>query len=221
MFSTTGSHVVRPRVTLDEISGLQITIPAARSRVMVLFLGLWLILWFVGELAALSSLAAMAFGNALGLKFANADGSNLPFFMVWLAFWTVAGTIMMDGLVWQFRGHETIGIDLDGRSLTVRRLGTLIPRRTRTFSMDEVRNLRFAPLAMGTFGSRSSFGESWEAQLQWIGTGGGSIAFDHAGGTQRFGTQLPETESRRLIKTIKDRYKIQEDWDEPLPVEPL
>jgi hypothetical protein len=33
--------------------------------------------------------------------------------------------------------------------------------------------------------------------------------------------QLSETEPRRLIKTTKDRYKILEDKDEPLPVERL
>jgi hypothetical protein len=39
--------------------------------------------------------------------------------------------------------------------------------------------------------------------------------------TYRFGIQLSERESRRLIKTIKDRYKIAEDTDEALPVERL
>jgi hypothetical protein len=42
-----------------------------------------------------------------------------------------------------------------------------------------------------------------------------------AGKTHRFGIQLSESESRRLINTIKDRYKVQEDTDEALPVERL
>jgi hypothetical protein len=221
MFPATRSDQVRSRVTLDEIGGLQITIPAARSLFLVLFLSVWLLGWSVGELAALGTLAAWALGVAPGLKFGNAGGPPTPFLLVWLALWTVAGVVVMDVLVWQFRGRETIGIDPDGRSLVVGRLGTLIPRRTRTFSMDEVRNLRVSPLSISMFPSPFAFRENWDAQLQWLGIGGGSIAFDHAGGTQRFGSQLSDTESRRLIKTIRDRYKIPDDRDEPLPVERL
>jgi hypothetical protein len=54
--------------------------------------------------------------------------------------------------------------------------------------------------------------------MQMLGTGGGSIAFDCSGTTYHFGIQLSEYESRRLIKTIKDRYKIEDDKDEALPV---
>ena len=36
---------------------------------------------------------------------------------------------------------------------------------------------------------------------------------------ERIPGQLSETESRRLIKTIKDHFKIEDDRDEPLPVE--
>jgi hypothetical protein len=39
--------------------------------------------------------------------------------------------------------------------------------------------------------------------------------------TVGFGPGLSETESRRLINTIKDRYKIADDKDEALPVERL
>jgi hypothetical protein len=87
--------------------------------------------------------------------------------------------------------------------------------------MDEISNLRFAPASMRMYPSPFAFHENWDLQSQWMGMGAGSIAFDHAGGTQRFGVQLSETESRRLIKTIKDHYKIPDDKDEPLPVERL
>jgi hypothetical protein len=221
MWPTTRSDQVRCRVTLDEIGGLQITIPAARSPSLMLFLSVWLISWLIGELAVLASLAAVLFGMKAWLRLGNSDASYLPLITIWLAFWTLAGAVMMDAFIWKFRGREVIGIDPDGGSLVIRRPGTLIPRRSQTFSMDEVRNLRFAPLSLSMFPSPFSFRQNWEAQLQWLGTGGGSIAFDHAGGTQRFGIQLSETESRRLIKTIKDHYKIQDDKDEPLPVERL
>jgi hypothetical protein len=50
---------------------------------------------------------------------------------------------------------------------------------------------------------------------------GESVAFEYRGETVRFGMALPEEESRRLIRTIKDYYKVQDDKDEPLPVERL
>jgi hypothetical protein len=221
MFPTARSDRIRSRVTLDEIDGLQITIPAARSPFLVLFLSVWLLGWSVGEVTALRTLAAWAFGAASGQKFGNAGGPPAPFLIFWLAFWTVAGVVMLDALVWQFRGRETIGVDPDGRTLVIRRLGTFVPRRTRTFSIEDVRNLRVSPLGMSMFPSPFAFRENWDAQLQWLGNGGGSIAFDHPGGTQRFGTQLSDTEARRLIKTIREHYKIQDDKDEPLPVERL
>jgi hypothetical protein len=159
MFSTARSDRIRSHVTLDEIDGLQITIPAARSAFLVLFLGVWLVGWSIGELAALGTLAAWAFGGAPGLKFGSAGAAPVPF----LIFWTVAGGLVMDALVWQFRGRETIGIDPDGQTLVIRRLGTFVPRRTRTFSMDDVRNLRVSPLGLTMFPSPFAFRENWEA----------------------------------------------------------
>jgi hypothetical protein len=221
MFATTRSDHVRSRVTLDEIDGLQITIPAAQSLFLILFLSVWLIGWLFGELSLLGTLTAPVLDGAGGPRFINAGGPQVAFLIPWLICWTVGGAVAMDALIWQFRGRETVGIDPDGRCMVIRRLGTLIPRRARTYSMDEVSNLRFAPLSMGMFPSPFAFRENLDLQSQWMGMGAGNIAFDHAGGTRRFGTQLSEAESRRLIRTIKDHYKIPDDKDEPLPVERL
>jgi hypothetical protein len=46
-----------------------------------------------------------------------------------------------------------------------------------------------------------------------------NIAFDYDGASIRFAPGLGETECRRLIRTIKDRYKIPDDRDEPLAIE--
>ncbi len=144
MFGSNRSEVIRSRVTLDEIEGLQIIIPPVRSRFMRLFLGLWLVGWAFGELGAVGALIGM------GLGFAPHFPNNLPvFFLVfWLVAWTVGGIFALDTFIWQSRGHESIRIDPDGETLVVRRPGTLIPRRTRTYPLDRVRSLRFAPVMM-------------------------------------------------------------------------
>jgi hypothetical protein len=215
MFGSKRSEAIRSRVTLDEIEGLQIIIPPPRSRFVRLYLGLCLAAWVFGELGVLAALVGLGLG--IGPHFAN----NPPVFVLvfWLVAWNVGGIFMLDIFIWQSRGHESIRIDPDGETLVVRRVGSFIPRRTRTYPLDRVRSLRFAPVMMPF--SPFAFRETWEFQLQWLGSGGGSIAFDVDGRTERFGSQLSETESRRLIKTIKDHYKIQDDKDEALPVERL
>lgn len=217
MFGFKSSETIRSRVTLDEIEGLRITIPAVRNGFLIPFLSVWLVGWAGGEVFALGAIIAAGLGHPIPMK--GPAGPVVPFLAFWLTGWTVAGVFVMDALVWFLRGRESIAIDPDGQTLVARRLGTLIPRRTRSYPLDQVRNLRFAPLVMQLF--PTSLRESFEYQLQWMGTGGGSIAFDHPGGTGRFGSQLSETESRRLIKTIKDHYKILDEMDEPLPVERL
>lgn len=221
VFFSPRSDIIRSRVTLDEINGLEITIPAARSRYIVAFLGVWLTGWALGEVMALAALVAMALGLPMGQG--QVIGGTLPpsiFLTLWLAGWTVGGILVMEILAWQLRGREGIRIDPNGEGLAVARLGGLLPRRKRTFPLHQIRNLRYAPsnpMAGFPFPSR----EALEAQLQWFGIAGGAIAFDHPGGTARFGAQLSEMESRRLIKTIKEHYKIEDDQDEPLPVERL
>lgn len=219
MFIRPRSEVIRSRVTLDEIDGLVITIPAARSRFAMAFMALWLTGWAVGEVVALGGLVAIVLGLPMGKG--KVIGSSLPpavFLSIWLTGWTIGGVLVLESFLWQLRGREWTRIDPNGESLAIGRQGTLLPRRQRTFPLDQVRNLRYAPanvMAGFPFPSR----EALEAQLQWIGIAGGNIAFDHPGGTTRFGSQLSETEARRLIRTIKEHFKIDEDRDEPLPVE--
>jgi hypothetical protein len=88
MFPTTRSDHVRSRVTLDEIGGLQITIPAARSPSLRLFLGVWLIFRLFGELAALGSLAKLVFGLA--------PPPSPDILISWLTFFTVAVVLLRD-----------------------------------------------------------------------------------------------------------------------------
>lgn len=224
MFFKKPPETIRSRVTLDEIDGLRIHIPALRQRFLMVFLGIWLIGWLIGEVMAIVWLVTMALGFSMnpGRGFQGPNAGNvpmIPFLIFWVTGWTLGGLAVMDALLWQLRGREWIRIDPDGEFMTVQRLGTLFPRRTRIYPLSEIRNLRYGPLPLLMF--PMNFRDSIESQLQWLGTAGGSIAFDRDGRTRRFGSLLSETESRRLIKTIREHYKILDDQDEPLPVERL
>jgi hypothetical protein len=109
---------------------------------------------------------------------------------------------------WEFLasvGQETIGID--GFHLVISRAGGVRPRRLdRVYCLDRMRNLRYSPTP---------------PHRNWVGPSREAIAFDVDDTTVRFGKKLREADALRLIRTIKERYKIPDDWDEPLSVERL
>ncbi len=92
----------------------------------------------------------------------------------------------------------------DGKSLTVRK-EFLFFRRERWFELKEIRNLRPAiRLPRRNTVPRPS-----------------EVAFDvERAGTYQFGYGLSELEVTRLVKTIRDRFSIRDDWKEvePLPI---
>ena len=98
-------------------------------------------------------------------------------------------------------------IQIDGDNLKVASFPHLFPRRTRVYPLQYVSNLRYSPWFPSGRATDTSVGLS--------------VALDYEGATAHFGRGLPEKEARRIIKTIKDRYKITDDKDEALPVEHL
>jgi hypothetical protein len=95
-------------------------------------------------------------------------------------------------------------IIFDGKSLTIRK-EFLFFSRERWFELKEIRNLRPAPKPTG---DRLLHRPS-------------QVAFDvDRCGTYQFGYGLSELEVARLVKTIRDRFPIRDDWKEvePLPI---
>ncbi len=135
--------------------------------------------------------------------------------VVWFPFWTLAGIIVYRAWRWQLGGREVMVIH-EG-VLELRREWDR-NRRAQTFDLWRVRNLRYAPELITQVPSMSINKSLRQLQVMF-GAEGGSIAFDHDGRTHRFGIGLSETEARRLIATIRERFKILGDAWEPLPVE--
>jgi hypothetical protein len=105
--------------------------------------------------------------------------------------------------------HSREIIQIDGQAIAVRTEGycySFVRKAVQVFPLGDVRNLRYAPkLRRGGRGGDLPYGFS--------------IVFDCKRSTGRFGFNLSEPESRRLIKTIRDRYKIPGDRVDSLPVE--
>ena len=78
----------------DGPEGLSITIPARRQTFGLLFLPLWLIMWFPGEVSAIG-------------KLATRQGRSL-FLILWLTLWTVGGAYAVLMWLWMVAGRERV-----------------------------------------------------------------------------------------------------------------
>ncbi|HEX7512218.1 MAG TPA: hypothetical protein VF464_02505, partial [Candidatus Methylomirabilis sp.] len=77
--------------------GLEIIIPAGRNLFAVVFLGVWLVGWLVGEVTAIAGLA--------GITSAGNVAADL-FLLVWLTFWTIGGCFAAYTWLWMLAGKE-------------------------------------------------------------------------------------------------------------------
>jgi hypothetical protein len=118
-----------------------------------------------------------------------------------LGFWLVVGAFI--GLFGVIRGMVREVIKIEGKSLVLRKEFAAFSKE-RIFEMAAVRNVR--PMR-------------WNGDAQGQGRPN-TVGFDYKGRTYHFGTSLSEQEVLRLIKTIRLKVSIREDWSEvePLPV---
>jgi hypothetical protein len=191
---------IRSTITEDDFGDFWIVIPAQRHVLISLFLGVWLCGWVLGEFSAVFSLITRP---------------PSLFLIFWLTLWTIAGLAGFLTLTWNIAGREVIRIS--EKFLEVRReIGPFAP--SKTFEMSRIRSLRHSPFDLFA-GPKETRVPIRRRVL------GGSIAFDYESDffsaieTHRFGIGLSEVESRRLIKTIHQRFKFPEASDvEPLPI---
>jgi hypothetical protein len=170
--------------------GLEIIIPAGRNLFAVVFLGVWLVGWLVGELTAIAGLAGIASaGNAA------AD----PFLLVWLTFWTIGGYFAAYTWLWMLVGKERI---LMGASTLCVKRDILGLGRRQTYELFRIRDLRVTAQADVPKVPRDAF-RPWGAT-------GGLIAFDYEGKTIRFGGAIEAAEARMIVERMKARFAFPE-----------
>jgi hypothetical protein len=172
---------VSSRVSFQAFAtNLAVRIAAPKQMAAVLFLPLWWVGWTVGVVAAWAGLVA----------------EGQWFLLLWLAFAMPAWVGVAAIWLWWLFGYEEIQVD--GETLEVgRSLGPF--HQQKAISAGGVRNLR----ASGFFGNPWIKGNYWSVNGYWWGFGGGTIAFDFEGKTQRFGIQLEEAEAQDVIDGLK------------------
>jgi hypothetical protein len=124
-------------------------------------------------------------------------GQNLRGGLTMLGFWTVVGLLIGGTLIHSWTHREVIMIE--SKALVVRSESVGLAS-SRTFDLAGLRNLRPGRRPDGV------------DRL--------AILFEHGGQTHYFGSGLSEHELVRLVKTIRSRLPIRDDWNdvEPLPV---
>ncbi len=188
--ATSTASDIRSIVTDDEFGGFRITIPPT-ARAWA-GCGALLLLWMFVMYLTLVNLGSRPLSN-------NVEG--VKFLFIWLA--AGIGLAIGAGAGWLRRDT----VIFEGKSLILRKEFACF-RKERMFDLSEVRNLRPAP------GDQSG-----AIRADRIGRAA-AVAFDHRDRTYRFGFGLSGPEVMRLLKTIRSRFPIRDDWSEaePLPI---
>jgi hypothetical protein len=170
--------------------GLEIIIPAGRNLFAVVFLGVWLVGWLVGEVTAIAGLAGIASAGNTAVA---------PFLLVWLTFWTIGGYFAAYAWLWMLVGKERI---LMGASMLCVKRDILGLGRRRTYELFRIRDLRVVAQADMPRAPRIAF-RPW-------GAAGGLIAFDYEGKTIRLGGAIEAAEARMIVERMKARFAFPE-----------
>lgn len=173
------------RVTVtDGPGGLGLLIPPRRNWFIILFMAFWLCMWAVGEIM-------------VPIQFLKGEipGITVIFILAWLGVWTIGGALAIYLWLWNLMGRQII--TMKGHTLTTRReIGGY--GFDKEYDLTRVRDLRVS--AMG----RSAW--DYSGILEFLGLGGGLVAFDYGAKTYRLGAGLDEAEAKFVVRKITDRY---------------
>ncbi|WP_394766706.1 hypothetical protein [uncultured Paludibaculum sp.] len=154
--------------------------PARKNWFILIFLGVWMVGWTVGEL------------GVLGLLLSGIVRGPAPLIILaWLFLWTIGGLLALTFLLWGLIGREVVSIR--GNAFVLRRqIGRF--GFDRTFDLAKVRNLRCAAWILDSEGVIGSIGRF---------SGAGTIVFDCRGFTHRFGAGLTPDEALHVVDTLR------------------
>ena len=175
------------RVTVtDGPGGLGLLIPPKRNWFIILFMGFWLCIWAACEIM-------------IPAQFLNGEipGITVVFILAWLGAWTVGGAFAIYLWLWNLMGRQIIA--MHGHTLTTRRdIGGY--GFDKEYDLTQVRDLRVSVMKFRAW--------DFSASLEFLGLGGGLVAFDYGAKTYRLGAGLDEAEAKFVIRKITDRYSI-------------
>lgn len=177
-----------PRVTIaGGPGGLEIVIPTSRSLFLVVFLGVWLVGWAMGEV------------NALTQALSGRTGLPGPVLLFWLLLWTAAGLVALYVWLWRLAGKERI---LLGTSTLRVKRDILGFGGTRVYELRKIRGLRVVPRPAGS--------ANRDVTARISGLAGGAIEFEYENRAIQFGFSIDETAARTIVERMRQRYAFAE-----------
>ena len=146
------------------------------------------------------------------------EAGEAAFLGLWLVFWALAWVVTASVLGWNLIGRELI--TATGTELVVeRRAG---PYHTeKRFARDRIKRLRTDARRRRPAGRFTGLTDSWKAQWEIYGVGGGTVVFDYGARTHRFGSKLDEAESRLLVEHLSKELRLRPPAVAPERPEPF
>jgi hypothetical protein len=163
--------------------GIELSIPARRKIVLILFFSFWLVGWCFGEVMVSQELLWPTHP-------AHGDPPPFAFLAMWLCGWTVGGAFVLLSVLWMLAGRERA--IFTGDAVTLRREVFGVGLST-MYQPSAVRDLRVIDIALPfalSFG-RDTFGLS-----------SGPIAFDYGAKTIRFAAGVDSAEAKQLVAKV-------------------
>jgi hypothetical protein len=161
-------------------SGLEIVIPSKRNFFVILTMGFWLTLWFMGAASAFKSLIH------------SPPDKEKGFLIFWLCGWTFGGACAAFAVLWNLAGREIISISQGSLKLEKKVFGLGISKE---YSLFSVRNFRFISTQEATDPSKLRKEKR-------------GIAFDFNSKTIRFAKGLNEVETKEIFELLKRNYNL-------------
>ncbi len=178
--------VVNPngRSQIDELGSIiKITIPTRKNWFAIIFLPIWLIGWFFGEIKVSSELLA------------NKAGTPDLFLIAWLLGWTAGGAFALVAFLWQIVGKQVITFYGSTMSVSNQAFNLGI---TKNYDCSLIRNLMVSQVPRNSLFSHSGSMEFW-------GFGKGNIAFEYGMKMIKIAPFIDEPEARYIIGKLQAR----------------
>ena len=120
-----------PRFSVEEGTGLRLTVPCKKDWFRILFFSVWMVGWYLGESSVIPKVIK-------GLR----SGEPPVVDIVWLVMWTFGGLFFSSWIIWRLLGSEILGV-ANGRVTLRRQIAGI--GRTWEFDTSQITALRFRP----------------------------------------------------------------------------
>jgi len=178
------------RSTITEtFEGIEIIVPAKKYWFVIVFLGLWLCFWSVGEFFALKTIFTGKIGIATGV-----------YLFVWLSGWTYGGFFAFKSLWWIIAGKEVISFTKN--NFTINKNGSFF-YQAKTYNTSDAKNFRILEdnIPVKNFGTKKIPKSSSKKN-------NGVIGFDYGSDTFSFAENIDRAEANSILQDLQVKKYI-------------